>query len=164
MFLSFTFQLWNLQTCIPENGLSASGICYILIQQDNSHASLTTLNHLVETGDCEFKISIDRLQIRSALFRSRSKFSYKEDYRSFVDETSWTMKYHFHLSLSLEKEIYWICDCNYMKKIFEYTRSGHQLHRWSRELFYHDFSIVNHSANMMKDFNFISSNINPIIH
>ena len=59
---------------------------YIVIQQDNSPVLLTALKHLVEIGDCGFKLSFDGLRLRNVLFGSRSNLSFEEDYHSFVGE------------------------------------------------------------------------------
>ena len=58
------------------------------MQTDNSLESFATLRHLVETGDYEFELRLDELQLHPILFGSRFNFnfSHEEDYHSFVGE------------------------------------------------------------------------------
>ena len=44
------------------------------------------------------------------------------------------MEYRTQSPLSLKKTIYWICDCNSIEKLLEYTGNVYQPRRWSREM------------------------------
>ena len=61
-------------------------------------------------------------------------------------------------------KFYWICDYIAVKEILEYTRSIHQLHRWSHELLGYEFAIIHRAASMMKDIDGLSRHIDVHIH
>ena len=57
-----------------------------------------------------------------------------------------------------------ICDYNSIKEILKFTRSAHQLRRWSHEIFGYEFIIVHHFINMIKDIDTLFRNIKFLIH
>ena len=62
------------------------------------------------------------------------------------------------------KYFYWICDCNTIIEVLEYTRSIHQIRRWSQKIFAYDLSIIHRPAKMMKDIDACSRSINTLIY
>ena len=87
----------------------------------------------------------------SVAFGFRSNKTLEEYHHSFVGEIAcgrWRIAQNKRYLWGTY--FYWICDCNSMKEILEYTGIIHQLRRWSQEIFDYDFSIVHRPAKMMK--------------
>ena len=107
---------------------------YILMQLDNSPESLTALKHLIEIRECRFELSLDRPWIRPILFGSRSNLSFEEYYYFVVSKITSDRRSIIHNHCYLwRKTFYWICDCNSIKEILEYTGSIHQLRHWPQD-------------------------------
>ena len=113
-----------------KTGWSANGIGHILMQPDNCSESLLSLKFLEDSGDCSFELSLEEPHLHPVLFGSRSNLPYETSYHSFVGDITcdrWSIAHNRRYLWS--KKIYWIYDCNSIKKILEYTGSIHQLRR-----------------------------------
>ena len=148
-----------------QTAWSTSDMGYILVQLNYSLESLTILNHLVETGDCGFELSLDGPRLSAILFGSRSNLSFEKRLSLFCWRNylwSWSIARNRHYLWG--KKLYWICDYNYIKKILEYTGSVNQLWHWSQERFGCDFSVVHRSIDVMKDVDVFSRNTKFLVH
>ena len=67
-----------------KTGWFARGLGYILMQPDNSPASLVAIKHLAMTEECLFDLSLDGSRLRPVLFGSRADMSYESKCHSFV--------------------------------------------------------------------------------
>ena len=65
---------------------SAGGMGYILIQPDNSPASIAAIKLLESIGECLFDLTLSAPRLIPVLFNSRSNLVHEKDYHSFVDE------------------------------------------------------------------------------
>ena len=65
---------------------SPGGMVYILMQPDNSPASLAAIKHLYAIDECLFYFSLDGPILIPVLFGSRANMYYESDYHSFVRE------------------------------------------------------------------------------
>ena len=105
---------------------------FIVIQPDNSLVSLEVLQKLSKTGECYFDLDLQGARFCSIAFGSCSNQTPDEHYHSFVGKIAcgrWSIAQNKRYLC--EKKLYWICDCNSIKEILEFTGSIHQLRRWS---------------------------------
>ena len=100
------------------------------MQPDNCSESIRALAILEESGDCTFELSLEGPRSHPVLFGSRSNLPYEMYYHSFVGEIACgRLSIAHNRRYLLGKKLYWICDCNSIKEILEYTGSIHQLRR-----------------------------------
>ena len=111
----------------------------------------------METGVCDFDLTLKSPRLRPVCFNSRSNRDYEEHYHSFVGETvcgRWAIA---HLKRYLWGVLfYWMCDCSAVKEILEYNGSSHQLRRWCQELMGYNFAIIHRKVRMMRDVDALS--------
>ena len=135
------------------------------MQPDNSPESRLELQHLSKTGECRFDLMMKGARLCSVAFGFRSNKTLEEYHHSFVGEIAcgrWRIAQNKRYLWGTY--FYWICDCNSMKEILEYTGIIHQLRRWSQEIFAYDFSIVHRPAKMMKNVYACSRHLNTLVY
>ena len=99
------------------------------------------------------------------LFNSCSNLVLKIDYHSFVGEIACDRWEISRLRKYLWGTLfYWLCGCNTIKEIIEYSGSTHQLKRWTQELLAYEFVIIHRVAAMMKDVDSISRCVDLLVH
>jgi len=115
--------------------------------------------------ECRLDLTMKGARLCPVAFGSRSNKTFEEHYHSFVGEIScggWSIAQNKRYLCG--KHFYWICDCNSIKEIIEYTGSIHQLRRWSQENFSYDFNIIHRLAKMMKDVDACSRHLNTLVY
>ena len=98
---------------------SAEGMGYILMQPDDSATSKDATIKLLETGVCDFDLTLKSPRLRPICFKIRSNRDYEEHYHSFVGEIACGCWAIAHLKKYLWGVLfYWMCDCIVKLKIF----------------------------------------------
>jgi hypothetical protein len=137
---------------------SADRFSSILMQPDDSPASVAATKKLAETGICNFDLTLTGAQLRPVRFDSRKCTEQERHFHSFVGEAvcgRW--------AISKNKKFlwgtlfYWICDRIAMREILNYDGQIHVVRRWAQEelLGYH-FAVIHRSARMMQDVDALS--------
>jgi hypothetical protein len=136
---------------------SADGFGSILMQPDDSPASLAATKRLVEEGICDFDLTLGGARLRPCRFDSRKCTEQEEHFHSFVGEAAcgrWAIsKNKKYLWGTL---FYWLCDCSAMKEILDYNGQIHVIRRWAQELLGYHFAVIHRPARMMADVDALS--------
>jgi hypothetical protein len=131
---------------------SALGMGWILMQPDDSKESLSALETLNSTGEVLFDVTMDGPRLRPIAFGSRACTDTEKHFHSFVGEIA-SGRYGIAQNKKYlwGAHFYWLCDCNSIKEVLEYTGPIHMICRWSQELLGYQFTIIHRPAKMMAD-------------
>ena len=141
---------------------SSYGMGFILCQPDNSKESVEAIKKLEENQECLFDLSSDGVRLQPLAFGSKSCTEAESHFHSFVGEVAcgrWAISQNKHYLWG--RHFYWLCDCNSVKEILNYTGSIHMLSRWSMELLGYSFSIIHRPARMMMDADCLARRYTP---
>jgi hypothetical protein len=136
---------------------SADGFGSIIMQPDDSPASLAATKKLRETGHCDFDLTLGGARLRPVKFDSRKCTEQERHFHSFVGEAAcgrWAISKNKKFLWGIY--FYWLCDCSAIKEILEYTGSIHVVRRWAQELLGYHFAVIHRSAHMMMDVDALS--------
>ena len=125
---------------------------YIICQPDNSKESVQATKLLVNKQECIFDMTMEGARLQPLAFGSKACTNTEMHFHSFVGEVAcgrWAIAQNKHYLWGTN--FYWLCDCNSVKEILNYSGSIHMLSRWSMELLGYSFSIVHRPAKMMAD-------------
>ena len=112
---------------------------------------------LLETGICDFDLTLDSPRLRPISFGSRSCSLAEEKLHSFVGEAAagrWAISKNRRYLWGIH--FYWLCDCAAIKEILDYCGSITVVSRWAQELLGYDFSIIHRCYKMMRDVDALS--------
>jgi hypothetical protein len=144
---------------------SADGFGSILMQPDDSPASVAATQRLVEDGVCDFDLTLKGARSRPVRFDSRKCTEQERHFHSFVGEAAcgrWGIsKNKKHLWGTV---FYWICDCSAMKEMLNYDGQIHVVRRWAQELLGHHFAVIHRPACMMQDVDALSRRHDGLVH
>ena len=135
---------------LPQNGWSANGMGWVLMQPDDSPDSKAALHILRTTGSCNFDVTMNGARLRPCRFGSRGCTIREKSMHSFVGEAGggrWAIRQNRKFLWGAE--FYWLCDCSAMREILEYDGPIHQIRRWAQELLGYHFLIFHRPARMM---------------
>jgi hypothetical protein len=136
---------------------SADGFGSILMQPDDSPASVAATKKLAKTGICDFDLTLTGARLRPVRFDSRKCTEQERHFHSFVGEAAcgrW--------AISKNKKFlwgtlfYWICDCSAMHEILNYDGQIHVVRCWAQELLGYHFAVIHCSTRIMQDIDAIS--------
>ena len=80
------FRYDSFKSVFLKTDWSATGIGFIVMQLDNSPASLELLQHLSKIGEWHFDFDLKGARLYPVTFGSCSNHKFKEHYHFFVDE------------------------------------------------------------------------------
>ena len=113
---------------------------YILMQSNDSPASIATLLHLHKRDAYLFDSSPKWPRLHPINVYSRTNLPFEENYYSFVGEVAcgrWGIIMH-------QRDLggaYSLCDYLLVKGILYYNEPIHQIHRWAKEVLGFDFAV-----------------------
>jgi hypothetical protein len=105
---------------------SAEGFGSILMQPDDSPASIAATTRLLEDGICDFDVTMGGARLRPIRFDSRKCTEQERHFHSFVGETAcgrWAISKHKKFLWGTF--FYWLCDCSAVKEVLEYEGPIH---------------------------------------
>jgi hypothetical protein len=138
--------------CFLKTDWSARGMGWILMQPDDSPASLAALKLRHKEGVCNFDLTMTGAQLRPIRFGSRGCTDRERGFHSFVGEAGsgrWSSSQNRQYLWGAL--FYWMCDCSAIREIFNYTGSINQICRWAQELLGYHFMVFHRPAHMMPD-------------
>jgi hypothetical protein len=144
---------------------SAGGFGSILMQPGDSAADIAATAKLLETGICDFDLTMGGARLRPIRFDSRACTEQERHFHSFVGEAAcgrW--------AISKNKRwlwgalFYWICDCSAVKEVLDYDGPIHVVRRWAQELLGYHFAVIHRPARMMQDVNALSRPSAPLVN
>jgi hypothetical protein len=115
---------------------------WILMQPNNSEASIVALALLHSDGICTFDLTMNGARLRPIRFGSRSCSERERHFHSFVGEAAcgrWAISQDRKFLWG--SEFFWLCDCSAIKEILEYDGPIHQIRRWAQELLGYFFHV-----------------------
>ena len=131
---------------------SAAGMAWILMQPDDSEASIAATKVLLETGINQFDVTMDGPRLVPVRFGSRACLDKEKWFHSFVGEGAcgrWGISQNRKFLWGTH--FYWLCDCAAVKEILEYDGPITMIKRWAQELLGYHFSVVHRLQRMMRD-------------
>ena len=131
---------------------SASGMAWILMQPDDSPASVEATKLLIETGTNLFDATVDGPRLLPVRFGSRACIDKEKWFHSFVGEGAcgrWGIAQNRKFLWGTH--FYWLCDCAAVKEILDYDGPITMIKRWAQELLGYHFTVVHRVQRMMKD-------------
>ena len=138
--------------CFLKTDWAGTGMGWILMQPDNSDASIAALALLRSEGICKFDLTMNGARLRPIRFGSRSCTERECHFHSFVGEAAcgrWGISQNRKFLWG--SEFFWLCDCSAVKEILEYVGPIHQIRRWAQELLGYFFQVFHRPARMMRD-------------
>lgn len=143
---------------------SSTGMSYVLMQPADDPASKIALSILEAGGPNTFDELMSGARLRPVRFGSRRCSDREHHFHSFVGEAvagRWAIgqcrRYlwggHF----------YWLCDCNSLKELLDYTGDIHQICRIAQELLGYFFTFVHRPARMMRDVDGLNRFYDPLV-
>lgn len=143
---------------------SSTGMSYVLMQPADDPASKAALRILEAGGPNMFDELMTGARLRPVRFGSRRCSDREHHFHSFVGEAvagRWAIgqcrRYlwggHF----------YWLCDCNSLKELLDYTGDIHQICRIAQELLGYFFTFVHRPARMMRDVDGLNRFYDPLV-
>jgi hypothetical protein len=143
---------------------SASGMSYVFMQPADDPSSRKTHLILEAGGPNTFDELMTGARLRPVRFGSRRCTDRERHFHSFVGEAvtgRWAIgqcrRYlwggHF----------YWLCDCNSLKELLDYTGNIHQICCIAQELLGYFFTFVHRPARMMRDVDGLNRFYDPLI-
>ena len=143
---------------------SSFGMGWILMQPADDKESLEAIKTLDNTGECLFDLTSTGPRLLPVAFGSRACSATESHFHSFVGEICcgrWAIaqnrKYLWGTTF------YWICDCNSVKEVLDYSGSIHMVSRWAQELLGYNFSIIHRTWKMMVDVDALGRQYTPDI-
>lgn len=131
---------------------SANGFGYILIQLDDSIASIEATIELIKSGMCLFNKTGSTARLRPIRCRSRQYHESERHLHSFVSKAAagcWAIAQNRkYLWVTM---FYWLCNYLSVKEVLDYRSDIHEVHCWAQELLRYHFSIIHHPIAMMQD-------------
>jgi hypothetical protein len=144
---------------------SADGFGAILMQPDDSPASVAATAKLLSDGICDFDLLKSGARLRPCGFLSRACTEQERHFHSFVGEAAcgrWSIcKYKKYLWGCY---FYWICDCSAIQEVLEYDGPIHVVRRWAQELLGYHFAVIHRPARMMQDVDALSRRYSGLVH
>jgi hypothetical protein len=140
------------------------GVGVILLQPDNSDASIEALAAMERGEPCTFDKSLTGARLRPVLFLARKCSEIEQHYHSMVGEAMcgrWSIsKLRYYL---WGQKFYWITDCSAIKALVEYEGDNHLLRRWAMDLLGYSFEIIHRPERMMKDVDALTRHYDPLV-
>jgi hypothetical protein len=140
---------------------SAEGFGSILMQPDDSPASIAATTRLLEDGICDFDVTMGDARLRPIRFDSRKCTEQERHFHSFVGETAcgrWAISKHKKFLWGTF--FYWLCNCSAVKEVLEYEGLIHVIRRWAQELLGYHFAVIHQPNRMMRDVDALSRRYN----
>jgi hypothetical protein len=135
-----------------ETDWSAAGMGFILMQPDGSEVSMKAMATLKAGEDNAFDTAMTGARLQPIKFGSRKCTESEQHYHSMVGESAcgrWAFgkcrRYLFG------EHFFWLCDCDAVKKLFEYDGPIPQLKRWGQEMLGYNFTLLHRSCRNMSD-------------
>jgi len=123
-------------------------MAWILMQPDDSPASIAATHLLKEKGTNQFDATMDG----PVRFGSRACLDKEKWFHSFVGEGAcgrWGITQNGKVLWGTH--FYWLCDCAAVKEILEYDGPITMIKRWAQELLGYHFTVVHRLQRMMWD-------------
>jgi hypothetical protein len=150
--LPFEYPIPRCNDAIDNFGDSAgTGMGWILMQPDDSAASVRALALLRSEGICHFDVSMHGARLRPVRFGSRGCTEMESHLHSFVGEAGcgrWAISQNRKYLWG--SEFFWMCDCSAVKEILEYKGPIHQIRCWAQELLGYHFQVFHRPARMFQ--------------
>jgi hypothetical protein len=143
---------------------SKSGMSYILMQPASDEDSLKALQILEAGGENLFDSLMHGARLRPVRFGSRQCSDREQHFHSFVGEAvtgQWAIGHNRRYLWGAH--FYWMCDCNSLRELFEYSGNIHVICRIAQELLGYHFTIIHRPSRMMKDVDALSRYYDPLI-
>jgi hypothetical protein len=140
----------NLVSSKPT-GQAPVAMGWILMQPDDSTASVSALALLRAEGICLFDITMKGASLRPVRFGSRGCTEMESHLHSFVGEAGcgrWGISQNRKYLWG--SEFFWMCDCSAVCEILEYEGPIHQIRRWAQELLGYHFQVFHRPARMRR--------------
>jgi hypothetical protein len=136
---------------------AAIGMGCILMQPDDSPASVAAMAKLARGEPCEFDRTLTGPRLRPVAFYSRRCTDKESHFHSFVGEAAcgrWAIAKNRRYLWG--KLFYWVCDCSAISALVEYDGDNHMLRRWAQDLLGYDFITLHRPERMMRDVDALS--------
>ena len=131
---------------------SKTGMSYILMQPADDEASRAALLLLSDGGTNTFDSLMSGARLRPIRFGSRRCTTRERHFHSFVGEAitgRWAIGQN--RTYLWGAHFFWMCDCNSLKELLDYSGEIHQICRISQELLGYHFTNLHRPARMMRD-------------
>jgi hypothetical protein len=128
---------------------SAAGMGFILMQPDGSEDSIATLK---AGEDNAFDTATTGARLQPIKFGSRKCTESEQHYHIMVGESAcgrWAFGKCRHYLFGAH--FFWLCDCDAVKKIFQYDGPIPQLKRWGQAMLGYNFTLLHRSCRNMRD-------------
>lgn len=130
----------------------ALGMAWIIMQPDDSTESKTATQLLLDKGICNFDLAFDGARLKPIAYGSRACTDTESHFHSFVGEVcSGRWGFAKNRRYLWGNKFWWLCDCNAVREVLDYSGTIHMISRWAQELLGYDFEVVHRSATMMRD-------------
>jgi RNase H-like domain found in reverse transcriptase len=143
--------------CFLKTDWSTTAMGFIPMQLANPNNAGHLLDAIGNPKSVEFDRLLSGSPLQPLCFGSRRCTEAKRHYHSFTWEVAGGLYAMSCCRMYLMgSHFFWMCDCNSVKEIYDYTGDNHQLRRWAQELFCYNFTAVHLPACMMRDVDALS--------
>ena len=143
---------------------SNQGMSFILMQPADDAASKEALRILEEGGENLFDRIMSGARLRPIRFGSRRCTEQERHLHSFTGEAStgrWGIGQNRRYLWGAH--FYWLCDCNSLKEVFDYSGTIYAICRIAQELLGYHFTFLHRPARMMRDVDALNRFYDPLI-